>query len=78
MLETGEVAMEDQERLKVESEMLLEMVLGRYGDRLTPEMVEGVRGAAETVAKTLIPLRSVKLENHDPPFVQFAPFRKRG
>jgi hypothetical protein len=70
--------MQDPEEIKAETEMLLEMVLCRYGERLTPEMRDGMRGAVETVVKTLIPLRSVKLENQDAPFIHFAPFRERG
>lgn len=59
-----------------ESEILFELVKGRYGDRLTPEELEEVRKGVERVAETALALRGVKLENWDEPFSIFKPFSK--
>jgi hypothetical protein len=72
--------MNDEEKIREETEVLLRTVMQRYGDRLSPDMVKGVLGAVETVAKTVIPLRGVELSNHDDPFIRFVPMKmkKRG
>ena len=41
-------------------------------------MADGLRGAVDTVVKTLAALRSVKLANGDEPLVTFTPFREEG
>jgi hypothetical protein len=50
----------------------------RYGDRLTPDMVDGLRGAVEAVVKTVAAVRSVPLANGDAPLLGFAPVRTDG
>lgn len=61
-----------------EAEFLFSMVRDRYGDRLSPEELEGVRQGVEAVVEAAEALRSVKLENSDEPFSVFAPYRKEG
>jgi hypothetical protein len=68
---------EDQ-RVQTESEAAFDLLMRRYGDRLTPEMVEGLRGSVEAVAKTVAALQSVRLGNGNAPLVGFAPLRKEG
>lgn len=62
--------------MQTESEAAFDLLMRRYGDRLTPEMVEGLRGSVEAVAKTVAALQSVGLGNGDAPLVGFAPLRK--
>jgi hypothetical protein len=50
----------------------------RYGDRLTPDMVDGLRGSVEAVVKTVAAVRSVPLAHGDAPLFGFAPVRKDG
>jgi hypothetical protein len=64
--------------MQMECEAAFDLLMRRYGDRLTPEMVEGLRGSVEAVVKTVAALRSVRLENGDAPLVGFAPARKEG
>jgi hypothetical protein len=68
----------DEQRIQQECEAAVEFLMRRYGDRLTPEMAEGLRGSVETVVKTVAAIRSVKLENGDAPLTGFAPVRKEG
>ncbi len=56
-----------------ESSAAFELLLRRYGDRLTPDMAEGLRSAVESVVRTLAALRSVKLENGETPLTGFTP-----
>jgi hypothetical protein len=68
---------EDQE-IQRECEAALDFLMRRYGERLTPEMREGLRGSVETVVKTVAAVRSVRLENGDAPLGGFAPLRGEG
>lgn len=70
--------MSDEQRVRMESEAAFNLLMRRYGDRLTPEMADGLRRSVETVMKTVMALRSVTLENGDAPLVCFAPLRKEG
>ena len=70
--------MSDEQSLRQECEATLEFLRRRYGDRLTPGMVEDLRGAVETVVKTVAAVRSVRLENGDAPLTGFAPVRREG
>ena len=70
--------MSEEQRIQMECEAAFDMLMRRYGDRLTPEMVGGLRGSVETVVKTVAAVRSVRLENGDAPLVCFAPLRKEG
>lgn len=64
--------------IQKECEAAFDLLMRRYGDRLTPEMADGLRGAVETVVKTVAAVRSVKLENGDAPLLGFTPVRKEG
>ncbi len=70
--------MSEETAIQKECEAVFEMLMRRYGDRLTPEMAEGLRGAVEAVVKTVSAVRSVKLENGDAPLLGFAPTREEG
>ncbi len=70
--------MSEDQRMQTECEAAFDLLMRRYGDRLTPEMVEGLRGSVEAVEKTVVALRSVRLENGDAPLVGFAPVRREG
>ena len=71
------MAPEDQ-RIQRECEAAFDLLMRRYGDRLTPEMVEGLRGSVEAVVKTAAALRSVRLENGEAPLVGFTPCTEEG
>jgi hypothetical protein len=68
----------EEERLRLESEAAFELLMRRYGDRLSPEVAADLRGCVEAVVKTVTALRSVRLENGDAPLLGFAPVRKAG
>jgi hypothetical protein len=67
-----------EQEFQLESEAAFNLLMRRYGDRLTPDMVDGLRGSVEAVVKTVAAVRSVTLANGDAPLVGFAPFRKDG
>jgi len=66
----------EEQRVQTECEAAFDLLMRRYGDRLTPEMAEGLRRSVEAVVKTVMALRSVRLDNGDAPLVCFAPLRK--
>ena len=68
---------EDQ-RIQMECEAAFALLMRRYGDRVTPEMVEVLKGSVEMVVKTTAALRSVSLANGDAPLVCFAPSLEEG
>ncbi|MCW3991445.1 MAG: hypothetical protein NWE79_01960 [Candidatus Bathyarchaeota archaeon] len=68
--------MSDSDTESREARALFNMVRDRYGDRLDPEELEGVRKGVEAVVEAAEALRSVKLENSDEPFSVFKPYRK--
>lgn len=70
--------MSDEQDIRLECEAAFEFLMRRYGERLTPEMVEGLRGSVETVVRTVAALRAVKLENGDAPLVGLPPPRRAG
>jgi hypothetical protein len=58
-----------------EAAFLFDLIRTRYGNRLTPEQLEGVRrGVAAVVAQSAL-LRAVRLSNADEPVQRFVPFR---
>ena len=59
----------------VEVESLLSIVRARYGDRLTPEELEGVRQNIEGIVTAARALRAVRLDNADEPAPPFVPYR---
>ena len=68
--------MSDSDTESREARALFNLVRDRYGDRLGPEELEGVRKGVEAVVEAAEALRSVKLENSDEPFSVFKPYRK--
>ena len=70
--------MSEEQEIQMECEAAFDLLMRRYGDRLTPEMVDGLRGSVETVVKTVAAVRSMRLEIGDAPLVCFAPSRREG
>ncbi len=58
-----------------EADLRFAVVRHRYGDRLTPEQLEGVRLAVEAIVEQVTALRAVRLTNADEPLHRFIPFR---
>ena len=58
-----------------EVEALLSIVRARYGERLTPEQIEGVRQSIEASVTAARALRAVRLDNADEPAAPFVPYR---
>lgn len=68
--------MSDEPKIPMECGAAFDLLMRRYGDRLTPEMVDGLRGTVEAVVRTVAALRSVNLDNGSAPLLGFAPLRK--
>jgi hypothetical protein len=68
----------EAQRIQAECEAVFDLLTRRYGDRLSPEMAEGLRGSVEAVVKTVTAVRSVRLENGEAPLTGFTPVRKEG
>jgi hypothetical protein len=68
----------EEQRIQQERDAAFEFLMRRYGDRLTPEMAQGLRGAVEAVVKTVAAVRAVPLANGEAPLLGFAPVRKEG
>jgi len=58
-----------------EAAFLFELIRARYGARLTPEQLEGVRRGILAVVEQAALLRAVRLGNADEPVQRFTPFR---
>jgi hypothetical protein len=58
-----------------EVETMLALVRERYGGRLAPEELEGVRTAIEGIVQAAHALRAVRLTNADEPGQPFAAYR---
>ena len=58
-----------------EVETMLALVRERYGSRLAPEELEGVRTAIEGIVQAAHALRAVRLTNADEPGQPFAAYR---
>ena len=70
--------MSEAQKIQQESEAAFDLLMHRYGDRLSPEMADELRGCVEAVVKTAAALRLARLENGEAPLVGFAPVRKEG
>ncbi len=70
--------MSEDQGIQKESEAAFERLMRRYGDRLSPEMAEGLRGSVEAVVKTVAAVRAVRLENSEAPLTGFAPVKDEG
>ena len=58
-----------------EVETMLALVRERYGSRLAPEELEGVRTAIEGIVQAAHALRAVRLANADEPGQPFTAYR---
>ena len=58
-----------------EIDILLELIRARYGHRLTPAQLEGVRRGVTAIVEQVGALRAVRLGNADEPVQRFVPFR---
>jgi hypothetical protein len=67
-----------EQEIQMECEALVDLLMRRYADRLTPAMVDGVRGSVEAVVKTVAAVRSVPLAHGDAPLLGFVPVRTDG
>jgi hypothetical protein len=63
------------EAIRPEVETMLALVRERYGSRLAPEELEGVRTAIEGIVQAAHALRAVRLTNADEPGQPFAAYR---
>jgi len=63
------------EAIRAEVETMLALVRERYGSRLAPEELEGVRTAIEGIVQAAHALRAVRLTNADEPGQPFAAHR---
>jgi hypothetical protein len=61
--------------IQPEVETMLALVRERYGSRLAPEELEGVRTAIEGIVQAAHALRAVRLTNADEPGQPFAAYR---
>jgi hypothetical protein len=68
--------MNDSNEVKAQIDALLDCLKGLYGDRFRPEMDNDLKPAIETVVKTVVRLRSVKMDAYGDPSLPFTPFRK--
>jgi hypothetical protein len=60
---------------KTESEILFTYVKEMYGNKLTEQQLQEVKGGVEKIVEASLELRKVKLENSDEPFSMFIPYR---
>ena len=67
--------MAETQDIRAEVEALFALVRERYGDRLTPEQLDGVKKGVEGIVKAARALRAVRLENSDEPMQPFVPYR---
>jgi len=58
-----------------EADALFEIVRRRYGDRLTPELLDEVRTIVQAQVEAARALRAMRLTNADEPMQPFAPYR---
>ena len=63
------------EAIRPEVETMLALVRERYGSRLAPDELEGVRTAIEGIVQAAHALRAVRLTNADEPGQPFAAYR---
>jgi hypothetical protein len=73
--ETDERHARGDTRVTDEIEILMALIKARYGDRLTPEQVDGVRLGVQGVVEAVTALRAVRLANADEPHPSFSPVR---
>lgn len=67
--------MTDPEAVRAEVEALFALVKARYGARLDPEQLAGVRETIAGIVEAARAVRAVRLGNADEPAQPFVPFR---
>ena len=67
--------MAETQDIRAEVEALFALVRERYGDRLTPEQLDGVKKGVEGIVTAARALRAVRLESSDEPMQPFVPYR---
>jgi len=67
--------MSEPEAIRAEVDTMLALVRERYGSRLAPEELEGVRTAIEGIVQAAHALRAVRLGNGEEPGQSFAAYR---
>lgn len=67
--------MSDAEAVRAEVETMLALVRERYGSRLDPDQLAGVRTAIEAIVQASRALRAVRLTNADEPAQPFTAYR---
>ena len=65
-----------ENEVKTESDILFCSLNRLYGNRFDLEMQNKLRAAIDTVAKTVVGLRSVSMAQYGDPSLPFTPFRK--
>ena len=58
-----------------ETDLRMELILARYGDRLDDDARRSVRRELDSIVKRAEALRKIPLENGDQPFPVFIPYR---
>lgn len=67
--------MSDPTKQDPEADALFEIVRQRYGDRLTPSLMDEVRKIVQAQVEAARALRAIRLTNADEPVQPFAPYR---
>ncbi len=68
--------MTEVDPVRAEVEALFTLVTERYGSRLSPAELEGVRKGIRGIVEAARALRAVRLANSDEPFLPFVPYRE--
>jgi hypothetical protein len=70
--------MSEDHRTPTEAETMMDLIIQRYGARLTPTELEAVRQGVAGLTQVSAALRQVQLANSDEPFAVFVPYRQEG
>ena len=70
--------MSEDHRTASEAETMMDLIIQRYGTRLTPTELEAVRQGVAGLTQVSAALRQVQLANSDEPFAVFVPYRQEG
>jgi hypothetical protein len=70
--------MSEEHRTPSEAETMMDLIMQRYGSRLTPTELEAVRQGVAGLMQVSAALRQAPLANSDEPFAIFMPYRQEG
>ena len=70
--------MSEDHRTASEAETMMDLIIQRYGTRLTPTELEAVRQGVAGLMQVSAALRQTQLANSDEPFAVFMPYRQEG